>query len=392
LKAWIRAARSVGTCLALSFLTAAPALAQYDDDPLPTWYVGPFAGYTFADPDRVSKDGLNFHLIAGRSLYPGIALELNAFATPLDSEVAGGPDTDLMGGGVDLALGETAAGTPIFLLGLGAVQQDIGGQSKTNTFGNLGMGVYLPFSFGGELWRLEGRYHVVLGEHPALPGEDVLDDFRINLGALLTFGGEEPPPAESVPPPPAESVPVPPADTDLDDDGIEDAADQCPGTPPGVPVDPSGCEPKAAEPPVEEPKAEPVTPPAPAVMPAPAPAPVAPVEDIATRAVYFGSESSSLTAKGYELLRDVAAAMQADPQMRVEIEGHADTSGSAAQNVPLARERAEVVRDFLVNLGVDASRLVIKAYGAYRPVNDNATIERRATNRRVTFRRLDRTP
>ena len=409
MKGWIRAARSIGTCLALSALTAGTALAQYEDEPLPAWYVGPLVGYTFADPDRAAEDGLNLHLLGGYVLYDAIALEANLFATKLDSELSGGPETDLLGGGLDLALGLPAQGYPVFLLGAGIVQQDIGGESKSQPFVNLGLGYYLPFSIGRELWRLEGRYHMTSGEHPALPEQDVVDDLRLNLGVLFAFGGEEatapaPAPEESQPPPPAAPAPV---DTDADDDGVEDAGDQCPGTAPGVAVGPDGCEMKAAEP-----APEPVPPPAPVDTDAdddgvddasdkcPGTAPgttVGPngcvvVEDITLRNAYFGSDSTSLTARAYELLRDVAAAMQADPAMRLEIEGHSDASGAAARNVPLSQERANVVRAFLVSVGVAPGRLVAKGYGAGRPDNDNSTLELRAANRRVQFRRLDSTP
>ena len=106
--------------------------------------------------------------------------------------------------------------------------------------------------------------------------------------------------------------------------------------------------------------------------------------------VYFPSSSSSLTADGYEQLRAVAAALQADPQLRIEVEGHSDTSASAHTNEPLSQERADVAREFLLNLGIAPGRVVAKGYGAWRPVNDNRTLEKRAWNRRVQFRRLDR--
>lgn len=386
------------------------ALAQYEDETLPAWYAGPFAGYLFADPDRGADDALNLHLVGGYVLYDAVAIEANFFANTLDPSLAGGPKTDLLGGGVDLALGVTAQGYPVFLLGAGIVQQDIGGEGKSQPFLNLGLGVYLPFSFGRELWRLEGRYHMTSGEHPALPQEDVLDDVRLNLGVLFTFGGEEaqPAPAESQPPPP-ESVPPAPApanvDTDADDDGVDDAADQCPGTAPNAAVGPDGCEMKAAAQP-EPPPPAPVDTDAdddgvddandrcPGTAPGTAVGPngCVVVEDITMRSAYFGSDSASLTARAYELLRDVAAAMQAEPAMRVEIEGHSDTSGAAPRNVPLSQRRADVVRAFLVSLGVAPERLVAKGYGAYRPVNDNSTLELRAANRRVQFRRLDGTP
>lgn len=406
MKGWNRAVRSIGTCLALSVLMTGTALAQYDDEPLPAWYAGPFAGYLFADPDRGAEDSLNLHLVGGYVLYDAVAIEANFFANKLDSELAGGPETDLLGGGIDLALGVTARGYPVFMLGAGVLQQDIGGESKSQPFLNLGLGVYLPFGFGRELWRLEGRYHMTSGEHPALPQEEVLDDFRVNLGVLFAFGGQEAPPAE---PAPAESQPPPPApvDTDADDDGVDDAGDRCPGTAPGVAVGPDGCEMKAAEtaPP-------PVVPPAPVDTDAdddgvddasdkcPGTAPgttVGPngcvvVEDITMRNAYFGSDSASLTARAYELLRDVAAAMQADPAMRLEIAGHSDASGAAPRNVALSQRRANAVREFLVSIGIAPGRLVARGYGASEPVNDNSTLELRAANRRVQFRRLDAQP
>jgi OOP family OmpA-OmpF porin len=119
-------------------------------------------------------------------------------------------------------------------------------------------------------------------------------------------------------------------------------------------------------------------------------APLAGAQDALGQGAYFPSSSASLTADAYELLRGVAAAMQADPSLRLEIEGHADTSASATTNLPLSQQRAEAARDFLVSLGIAPQRLVAKGYGAYRPVNDNGTLEKRAWNRRVQFRRLDR--
>lgn len=105
---------------------------------------------------------------------------------------------------------------------------------------------------------------------------------------------------------------------------------------------------------------------------------------------YFPSSSSSLTADAYEQLRAVAEQMRADPTLRIEIEGHSDTSASAATNEPLAQQRADVAREFLLSLGIEPARVVAKGYGAWRPVNDNATLEQRAWNRRVQFRRLER--
>lgn len=110
--------------------------------------------------------------------------------------------------------------------------------------------------------------------------------------------------------------------------------------------------------------------------------------DALKQSCYFGSSSSSLTSDCYAILRAVAAALEAEPGLRIEVQGHADTSASAAVNVPLAQERAEAAREFLTHLGVVPERLAAKGYGAYEPLNDNATLERRSWNRRVVFKRL----
>ena len=105
--------------------------------------------------------------------------------------------------------------------------------------------------------------------------------------------------------------------------------------------------------------------------------------------VYFASSSSRLTADGYLQLRALGAALKAQPAMQLELAGHADASGSKVQNRDLARERAEVVREYLASMGIDSRRLIVKGYGDTQPVNDNSTLELRAYNRRVQFKRTE---
>lgn len=123
-------------------------------------------------------------------------------------------------------------------------------------------------------------------------------------------------------------------------------------------------------------------------------APLACAADVAADApvgetAYFGSSSSSVTADGFESLHALAEAMRSDPALRIEVEGHADTTGAAEMNLQLSRQRAVVVREFLISYGVEPARLVARAYGETRPVNDNSTRELRSWNRRVQFRRID---
>ncbi len=349
---------------ALSLVVASPALAQDEPLELPSWYIGPFLGYAIPDADRNAKSGLNLQLVAGKVLAESVAIEAVIFSNQFGADGAASADADLLGAGVDLALGTPDLGYPVFSLGAGAVQHDVGGESKTETFGNLALGYYLPFTLSGELWRVEARYHAILTGHPAMPTEDMVEDVRLSLGVLFAFGREQPPPApirenppEFVPQPePVPSEPVAPAFLDEDSDGVADADDRCPSTIANARVDAKGC-----------------------VLP----------EELVLGQVDFGSNSASMTADGYALLRSVAAAMKASPEMKLEIGGHADASGDRLANLRLSTARARAAHDFIVSLGIDQRRMTVKGYGHSQPLNDNSTLELRAHNRRVQFRRLD---
>lgn len=349
----------------LSFSLATAAQAQEPLMGLPSWYVGPFIGYAIPDGDRDAKGSPNLQLVVGKVFAEAVSIEAIIFANQFGADGAASADADLLGGGLDLALGVQDLGSPVFSIGAGAVQHDIGGTAKTETYGNLALGYYLPFTMAGELWRIEARYHAILADHPALPDEDIVEDVRLSVGVLFAFGREQYEPPQSLPPEPApapaaEPAPAPPpaapAFTDEDSDGIGDVDDQCPRTAPNAKVDAHGC-----------------------VIP----------ESVVIGHADFGSNSASLTADGYELLRSVAAAMKANPKMKLEVGGHADASGDSRQNLRLSTARARAAHDFIVSLGIDHRRMTVKGYGDTQPLNDNSTLELRSYNRRVQFRRLD---
>ena len=68
------------------------------------------------------------------------------------------------------------------------------------------------------------------------------------------------------------------------------------------------------------------------------------------------------------------------------IEGHTSSDGDNDSNLKLSKMRAEAVKVFLVNLGVNPDRLKTEGYGEDRPLKNNKTSEGRALNRRVQFR------
>ena len=74
----------------------------------------------------------------------------------------------------------------------------------------------------------------------------------------------------------------------------------------------------------------------------------------------------------------------------MEISGHTDNTGSLKLNTRLSQARAESVVDYIVEHGIEASRLEAKGYAFSRPVAPNDTAEGRAANRRVEFEILSK--
>jgi OOP family OmpA-OmpF porin len=71
------------------------------------------------------------------------------------------------------------------------------------------------------------------------------------------------------------------------------------------------------------------------------------------------------------------------PQINALIKGHTDDVGDAQANLKLSQERAETVRQVLINFGVEPSRVEASGFGESQPKTRDQTIEARAINRRV---------
>ena len=69
----------------------------------------------------------------------------------------------------------------------------------------------------------------------------------------------------------------------------------------------------------------------------------------------------------------------------VTLDGYASSEGTAAHNMRLSKDRANSVKTYLVNSGVDAKRLKVKGFGETHPIADNSTEDGRVANRRVEF-------
>ncbi|MEQ1508659.1 MAG: OmpA family protein [Myxococcota bacterium] len=108
--------------------------------------------------------------------------------------------------------------------------------------------------------------------------------------------------------------------------------------------------------------------------------------------VHFETDSSKLDRDGKAALDANAVILQAHPDVKVEVQGHADERGTVDYNLALGQRRANAVVDYLASRGVSANRLPVMSYGEERPATtaDGATAW--AVNRRAEFRILSAPP
>ena len=101
--------------------------------------------------------------------------------------------------------------------------------------------------------------------------------------------------------------------------------------------------------------------------------------------VNFQLGSNKLTPESYPILLHTIEVLAEKPELRVEIGGHTDNTGSEEYNLKLSEIRAQTVKNYLVSKGISGNRLIVKGYGESMPVADNNTAEGRALNRRIEF-------
>lgn len=102
--------------------------------------------------------------------------------------------------------------------------------------------------------------------------------------------------------------------------------------------------------------------------------------------IHFDPGSAHIQKRSYALLDNVAEMLHDHPEVgHVLVEGHTDNVGPPALNLRLSRERAEAVRNALIERGVKHERLRTQGFGESRPVAPNRTRAGRAKNRRVEF-------
>ncbi|NOX43169.1 MAG: OmpA family protein [Gammaproteobacteria bacterium] len=137
---------------------------------------------------------------------------------------------------------------------------------------------------------------------------------------------------------------------DTDSDGIADANDDCPGTAAGTVVNDRGCVLRA---------------------------------NIGLENVVFKINTAQLSPGSLNILDNIAKTLQENQHLQLEVAGHTDNTGDHQYNVNLSTSRAQSVRQYLVDKGVAADRLIARGYGPDKPIASNDTREGRNQNRRV---------
>lgn len=296
--------------------------------------------------------------------------------------------------------------TPFVLAGIGA----LGVASDRAAVGNdvdmslhFGAGVKFYLNRWAQL-RLDFR-DVVSARRGVADG--VAQSFEILLGFSVTFGRKSDPRVAKTEDGPRDS----------DGDGFLDDEDKCPSTPG---VAPDGC-------PLEDrdgdgfPDAEDKCPDEPGIYPDGCPRPDRDGDGIpddldkcpdepetwngfqdtdgcpdelpqevadfrgALEGIQFDVNKDTIKAGSRKTLDNAAEVLKKYPDVRVEIGGHTDSTGSRDLNLDLSRRRARSVRRYLIEKGVDGARIETRGYGPDKPIADNETPAGRTKNRRIEF-------
>jgi len=99
----------------------------------------------------------------------------------------------------------------------------------------------------------------------------------------------------------------------------------------------------------------------------------------------FKWNESALDENSKEYLSEIVLLLKRIPTMKMNISGHADSTGSGSYNMKLSKERAMQAYEYLISHGIVKDRLQYIYFGASRPLYTNDTEEHRAQNRRVEF-------
>jgi outer membrane protein OmpA-like peptidoglycan-associated protein len=117
--------------------------------------------------------------------------------------------------------------------------------------------------------------------------------------------------------------------------------------------------------------------------------PLQPIEvnaSIVLKNIFFDFNKYDLKSESQVELDKLVQLMQDNPTVKIQIEGHTDNIGKAADNLKLSENRAKAVVIYLVSKNISITRLIAKGFGATKAIADNNTEEGRAHNRRTELK------
>jgi outer membrane protein OmpA-like peptidoglycan-associated protein/tetratricopeptide (TPR) repeat protein len=101
--------------------------------------------------------------------------------------------------------------------------------------------------------------------------------------------------------------------------------------------------------------------------------------------ILYATASAELNDRSKFILKQFARFLEANPALKITIQGHTDNEGDADKNLLLSQRRADGVKQYLISLGVNESRLNAKGFGQTTPKVPNTSAENKAKNRRTDF-------
>lgn len=342
-----------------------------------SWYVAPQAVYVDPDKNYLADENTGGSLAIGKVLSKTWDAEL-AYVDSRHDVIGGGSKLRLNGPSLNFNrvflrdnpinpfIGFGITGTRSRANGTGEYNRDYGALVKAGVLADLTRNGALQLS--AEVGKRSNDF------------ADHLEDVFGGLGLRFNFGAAKTA-APVAAPEPTPAVAAPPADSD--GDGVIDSADRCPNTVAGTRVDANGCELDGDRDGVVDRLDK---------------CPATPAGDkvdavgcglsIALQ-VQFDTNSANIKSESHAELDAFVRFFQDVPSAKGVLEGHTDSVGRDAYNLNLSQRRADAVKAYVIDRGVDPARIDAKGFGETQPVADNTTAEGRTANRRVVFVRSD---
>jgi OOP family OmpA-OmpF porin len=377
-------------------------------------YFGVLAGTFIPDPDGPNERPFGTQFFAGIPLNHTFSMEPSGFIYYMPRKPDGKADLTY-GAGVDFIAHKKDRNNLMgFLLaGYGVSYADVTQVEDIGGYANAGFGLIRPVSPQSR-WSVRGEFRAVYDVNHVKTESRKSDamEYRFSVGVQRGF-------LDNVP-----LVPVAPPVIDTDSDGVPDTTDLCPGTPPGTPVDATGCPAAPGDADGDGvPDALDQCPDTPADTPVDAAGcpvkatgntdddgdgianeldkcPNTPAgfkvdavgclveQTLALQSVNFEFDSDRLTSEAKAILDGIATGLGVQQAVQVLVVGHTDALGPQSYNLSLSQKRAKAVINYLTEKGVASERLKSEGEGEFTPIASNDTEAGRAQNRRVEFKVL----